>query len=204
VVAGNPLEVQIFHFLHGFQGFLFIKSELRIGFGELSVLDGQGVSGQQELLFFKKKGDVPRGMSGRPDDLHAVADIVQVINDVIDRAVFHRLQAAGEPLAEFLFVPREGFVVLTGLEQPKRRFLSRNVVRFLRARENPDLRISPLEFRQRADMVVVMVGEDDGGYVRHGAAHLLQGLFYVVRLVRIACVKEDDAPFIPDGDRMDD
>ncbi|MPM49613.1 hypothetical protein SDC9_96343 [bioreactor metagenome] len=49
-----------------------------------------------------------------------------------------------------------------------------------------------------------MVGQEDGGYVRHGTTHLRQGLLYVVRLVRIACVKENDAAFIPDGGRMDD
>ncbi len=203
MVAGNLLEVQIFYLFHGFQGFFCIKGELRIGFREPSVLDGQGVAGQQKLLFFKKKGDVPRSMPGGLNDLHAAADIVHVLNDVIDRAVFHRLQVAGEPFAEFLFFPREGFVVLQGLEQPQRLFLSRNVVRFLRAREYPDLRVSPLEFRQRTDVVVVMVGQDDGGYVRNGAAEFRQALFYVVRLVRVACVKEDDAAFIPDGGRMD-
>ncbi|MPM75054.1 hypothetical protein SDC9_122045 [bioreactor metagenome] len=49
-----------------------------------------------------------------------------------------------------------------------------------------------------------MVGEDDCGYIRNGAAYVRQGLLYVVRLVRVACVKEDDAVFIPDGHRMDD
>jgi hypothetical protein len=38
-----------------------------------------------------------------------------------------------------------------------------------------------------------MVGEDDGGYVRHGTAHLRQDLFNIVRLVRVACAKKDDA-----------